>query len=285
MISPTPEEEAEVEASKAPLLDHLIELRRRIIYAVLALALGFIVCFAFSKEIYAFLTEPLARAMIGHPTRHLIYTAVYETFFTYIRVGLFAGLCLSFPVIAAQIWMFIGPGLYKHERHAFLPFLAASPALFIIGAAFVYYVVLPFALKFFLGFETPGSADTPGIELQAKVSDYLDFVTTLIFAFGLTFQMPVLLTLLGKVGIVSSQLLRRVRRYAIVGLTALASIITPPDLFSMICLIVPLVLLYEASIWLVWLIERRREQERAEADGEIAAEADDRTGKDTPDAP
>jgi sec-independent protein translocase protein TatC len=269
MIAPTPEEEAEIESSKAPLLEHLVELRKRLIYALLSFAIAFVICFAFSKEIYAFLTEPMARAMVGHPNKHLIYTAVYETFFTYMKVGLFAGLCLSFPLIAAQIWLFVAPGLYKHEKHAFLPFLAASPALFLVGAAFVYYVMLPFALKFFLGFETPGTANTPGIELQAKVSDYLDFVTTLIFAFGLTFQLPVLLTLLGKVGIVSSHLLRKVRRYAIVAVTALASFITPPDIFSMICLIVPLILLYEVSIWLVWLIEKKRDDERKAEENEV----------------
>lgn len=269
MIAPTPEDEAEVESSKAPLLAHLIELRKRLIYAILSFAIAFVVCFAFSKEIYAFLTEPLAQAMNGHANRHLIYTAVYETFFTYMKVGLFAGLCLSFPLIAAQIWLFVAPGLYRHEKHAFLPFLVASPVLFIAGAAFVYYVMLPFALKFFLGFETPGTATTPGIELQAKVSDYLDFVTTLIFAFGLTFQLPVLLTLLGKVGIVSSHLLRKIRRYAIVGITGLASFITPPDIFSMISLIIPLVLLYEVSIWLVWLIEKKRDDERKQEENEL----------------
>lgn len=276
MIAPTPEEEAEIEASKAPLLSHLVELRKRIIYSLLALAVGFVICFAFSKEIYAFLTEPMARAMAGHPNHRMIYTAVYETFFTYVKVGLFGGICLAFPVIAAQIWLFIGPGLYKHERKAFLPFLAASPALFIAGGAFVYYIMLPYALRFFLGFQTPGTADTPGIELQAKVSDYLDFVTALIAAFGITFQMPVLLTILGKVGIVSSGMLRRSRRYAIVGIAALAMLFTPPDIFSMVSLIVPLVFLYEVSIWLVWLIEKRRKDER---------DAEDDNGDDNPDGP
>jgi len=263
MINPSPDDEADIESTKAPLLEHLVELRKRLVYSLLAFAGCFLVGFYFSKPIYAFLTEPLAHALVGHPNNHLIYTAVYETFFTYVKVGMFAGLCLAFPIIASQIWMFVAPGLYKHERHAFLPFLLASPVLFIAGAGFVFYIMLPFALRFFLGFETPGTANTLGIQLLAKVSDYLDLVTTLIFAFGLTFQMPVLLSLLGRVGIVSAAMLRKFRRYAIVGIFALAAIVTPPDLFSMVSLAIPLTLLYEVSIWCVALIERRRAQEDA----------------------
>jgi sec-independent protein translocase protein TatC len=274
-MRPTDADEAEIEASKAPLLEHLIELRKRIIYSLLALLGGFIICFAFADPIYNFLTAPLAHALAGQPGRHLIYTQVYEKFFTNAKVGLFAGLCLAFPVIAAQIWMFVAPGLYKHERRAFLPFLLASPALFITGAAFVYYVMLPYALKFFLGFETKGSKDALPIEMMAKVSDYFDFVTTLIFAFGLTFQLPVALALLGRVGIVSSDLLRSSRRYAIVGITVLAAIFTPPDIFSMLSLLVPLIFLYEVSIWLVKGIEKKRDKERAEADTEVDAAADE----------
>ena len=266
MNKPSPDDEAEIEASKAPLLDHLMELRKRIVWSLIAFVGGFIICFAFAKPIYAFLTAPLAHALVGHPNDKLVYTAVYEAFFTYAKVGLWAGLCVAFPIIASQVWMFVAPGLYRHERKAFLPFLIASPVLFITGAAFVYYIMLPFALKFFLGFETPGGKNSVPIQLLPKVSDYLDFVTTLIFAFGLTFQMPVLLSLLGRVGIVNAAMLRNVRRYAIVGIFALAAIFTPPDIFSMISLAIPLVVLYEVSILLVAAIEKKRDKERAEAE-------------------
>jgi len=263
VTAPSQADEAAIEATKAPLLDHLIELRKRIVISLIAFVVCFILCFAFARHIYAFLTAPLAHALAGQPNHHLIYTALYETFFTYVKVGMFAGLCLSFPIVASQIWLFIAPGLYRHERRAFLPFLAATPVLFITGAAFVYYVMLPFAIRFFVSYETPGTPGSLGIELQAKVSDYLDFVTTLIFAFGLCFQLPVLLSLLGRVGIITSSQLRSLRRYAILGIVALSAVVTPPDMFSMISLALPLIVLYEISIWCVKLIENSRAREDA----------------------
>ena len=266
MTAPTPADEEAIESTKAPLLDHLIELRKRLVISLVAFAICFILCFAFAKHIYGFLTEPLSHALAGQPNHHLIYTALYETFFTYVKVGMFAGLCLSFPIVAAQLWMFIAPGLYRHERRAFLPFILATPVLFFVGAAFVYYVMLPFAIRFFVGYETPGGHGALGIELQAKVSEYLDLVMTLIFAFGLCFQMPVLLALLGRVGIISSGQLRSMRRYAIVGIFAVAAIMTPPDIFSMLSLAIPLVGLYEISILCVVLIERQRAKDAAARD-------------------
>jgi sec-independent protein translocase protein TatC len=249
MNKPTEDDEAAIDATKAPLMDHLIELRRRLIWSILAFVVAFVICFFFAKPIYAFLTEPLAAALKSEPSRHMIATGLTETFFVYVKVGMFAGLCLAFPFIAAQLWMFVAPGLYRHERNAFLPFLAATPFMFALGFVFVFYVMLPNAIRFFVSFDTLGSNGTLGIELQAKVSEYLDFVMTLIFAFGLCFQLPVLLALLGRVGIV--------------GMTAVAAILTPPDIFSMLSLLVPLIALYEVSVLLVWLIERDRTKKDA----------------------
>lgn len=269
MATPTQDEEAELESSKAPLLEHLVELRNRIIRSVIAFLLCFIVCFYFSKDIYAFLTQPLADALAGQPNRHMIFTALYEAFFTQVKVAMFGAICVAFPYMAYQLWLFIAPGLYKHERRAFWPFLLATPFMFILGAGFVYYLMLPRVIQFFLGYETPGGNGTIAIELQAKVGEYLSFVTTLIFAFGFCFELPVLLVLLGRVGIVTSKGLAGARRYAIVGVFALAAVVTPPDVFSQLSLAIPLVGLYEISILCVKLIERSRA--KAEAEAEAAA--------------
>jgi sec-independent protein translocase protein TatC len=258
MVAPSKEEEAELESSKAPLLEHLVELRNRLIHSMIAFLLAFLLCFFFAKQIYAVLTQPLI-SQLG-PNQTMIYTALYETFFTYVKVGMFGALCLAFPYMAYQLWMFIAPGLYRHERAAFVPFLVATPVMFMIGASFVYFIMLPFAIRFFLSFQTEQ------IQLQARVGEYLSFVMTLIFAFGFCFEMPVLLMLLGRVGIVTSAGLAKVRRYAIVAVFAVAAVVTPPDVFSQLSLAFPMVGLYEMSIWGVWLIERNRaKREAAEA--------------------
>jgi sec-independent protein translocase protein TatC len=261
----TPEDEAALEATRAPLMDHLLELRKRLVYAMSGFAVCFVISFAFSTPIFNFLARPLHAA-----TNHLIYTALPEYFFTQIKIGAFGGLVLGFPVIASQIWMFVAPGLYRQEKRAFLPFLLWTPVLFLMGASFVYFVMLPLAINFFGGYQAVPTANSMGIELEAKVSEYLDLVMTLIIAFGLTFQLPVVLSLLGKVGIVTSQGLKRMRRFAIVGLFGIAAIFTPPDAVSMLSLAVPLVLLYEISIFCVKMIERTRAREEAarrKADG------------------
>ncbi len=258
MTDPSSEDQSAVDATKAPLLDHLIELRKRLIWSLIAFGICAIGCFLGAKYIYAFLTIPLSHAMEGMSNRHLISTGVTEIFFTYMKLGMFGGVCLGFPIIVSQIWMFVAPGLYKHEKKVFARFLLLSPVLFIVGAAFVFLILLPYALPFFLGYQSPGSENTLPIQVEARVSEYLDFVMTLILAFGLTFQLPILMALLGQVGIVQSKQLRDFRRYAIVGIFGVAAIFTPPDPISMLSLAMPLTVLYEAGVIWVKFIEKNR---------------------------
>lgn len=262
MTAPTKEDEAALDATRAPLMEHLIELRKRLIWALVSFAVCFVFCFAVSTPILHFLIKPMQVT-----TNHLIYTALTEVFMTQVKIAMFGGLCLGFPAIAAQLWIFVAPGLYKNEKRAFLPFLLWTPVMFVMGAAFVYYVMLPLAIRFFGSYQMAATGGVMGVELQAKISEYLDLVMTLIFAFGLTFQLPVLLSLLAKVGIVSSKALKDMRRYAYVGLFGIAAVFTPPDAFSMLSLAFPLVALYEVSILSVTMIERGRAREDAARKG------------------
>ncbi|MFZ0693118.1 MAG: twin-arginine translocase subunit TatC [Alphaproteobacteria bacterium] len=250
---------------KMPLLEHIIELRNRLIYAIVAFFVAFAVCYYFADHIFAFLLKPLADAMQNETNPHVIYTNLTELFVTYIKVAAFAALFVSFPIVAAQIWMFVAPGLYKNERGAFLPYLFATPVLFFLGGSLVYYVVMPLAWKFFLSFQTPAGPGGVAIHLEAKANEYLSLVMTFIFAFGLCFQLPILLTLLARVGLVSSAMLASKRRYAIVIIFIAAAFLTPPDVLSMISLALPLLLLYEISLLAVRLVEKRAQQAQRQA--------------------
>lgn len=257
--------DADIESTRAPLIDHLIELRARLIRALLVFVVLFIVCFFFAKGIYNVLLIPYEH--VAGPDAKLIYTSPPEYFFTQVRVAFFAAAFLACPVILAQIYAFVAPGLYKQERRAFAPYLFATPIFFLLGALLVYFVVLPNLLTFFLGMQQAAQPGRAQIELLPRVSEYLSLIMTLIFGFGVVFQLPVVLTLLGRVGLVDTAFLRRQRRYAAVLVFAAAAILTPPDVFSMLALAVPGLLLYELSIISVAFIERRRAEEAAQAAG------------------
>ncbi len=244
------------EHTRRPLLDHLIELRKRLMWSFLALIAGTVFCYFHVQAIYGFLVEPLAHAMGPGSTQRLIYTGLTEAFFTYMKVALFAGGFLTFPIIAMQLWRFVAPGLYVKEKKAFLPFLVATPVLFLAGAATVYYLVMPMACKFFLGFQSNGAETVLPIQLEAKMGEYLDLVMMMIFAFGLCYQLPVLLTLLARAGLITSQTLSSKRKYAIVIIFTVAAVLTPPDVLSQFSLAVPLLALYELSILSVRLTEK-----------------------------
>jgi sec-independent protein translocase protein TatC len=255
--------DADIEATKAPLMDHLIELRSRLIKALLAFIVMFFLCFYFAKDIYNLLVLPFEH--VAGPDARLIYTAPQEYFFTQIKVAIFSAAFLACPVIFAQLYAFVAPGLYRKERHAFAPYLFATPVFFAMGALLVYFVVMPNLLAFFLGMQQAKEPGRAQIELLPRVSEYLSLIMTLIFAFGVTFQLPVVLTLLGRVGIIDSAFLKKQRRYAIVLCFVAAAVLTPPDIFSMLALAVPALILYEASIISVGIIEKKRAEEEAKS--------------------
>ncbi len=253
----------EIEASKAPLLDHLIELRQRLIYSVAAFFVMFILCFSVSKHIYNILLWPFVN-VVGAAQAKAIYTHLLEKFFVDIKVAMFGAAFLAFPVVALQIYKFVAPGLYKNERAAFRPYLIATPLLFVLGAAIVYFIAMPLLVRFSVGFEQVGDSTHATIELLPKVSEYLSLIMTLILGFGICFQLPVVLTLLARAGLIDSNALIAGRRYAFVGIFAVAAVLTPPDAISMIIMALPTCLLYEASIWTVkWVEKRKADTEKA----------------------
>tara|TARA_B100000941_G_scaffold150475_1_gene106619 strand:+ start:224 stop:991 length:768 start_codon:yes stop_codon:yes gene_type:complete len=244
---------------------HLVELRSRLLNSLIFIFIIFIISYIFAEQIYNFLVDPYANAVKdSQGSRRLIFTALHETFITYIKVAFFAAIFLGSPVLLIQIYKFIAPGLYKNEKKAILPYLIFTPVLFLFGGLLVYYLVMPLAIKFFLSFETIGTKTTLPIQLEAKVNEYLSLIMRLIFAFGISFQLPILLNLLARIGVVNSQYLKTRRRYVIVIIFALAAILTPPDPITQVGLAIPLLLLYELSILTVKFTEKKSESENLE---------------------
>ena len=252
------------ENNELGFMSHLTELRKRLINSFIFLLIFFVICYYFSEYIYGFLVEPYAQAVKGEgPERRLIFTALQETFLTYIKVSFFAAFFITCPYILIQVWKFIAPGLYEHEKSAIMPYLVLTPILFILGGMLVYYLVMPLAIKFFLSFESSGINTGLPIQLEAKVNEYLSLVMKLIFAFGLSFQLPVILSLLARIGVVDSKFLKERRKYVIVMIFAAAAILTPPDPITQIGLAVPLLILYELSIFSVKIIESKNKEKNA----------------------
>ncbi|UWP88146.1 twin-arginine translocase subunit TatC [Aliiroseovarius crassostreae] len=290
----------EIQDSAAPLIEHLTELRTRLIHSAIAFIIGMVICFTVWNPIFNFLTEPLCQTMAerGQADCGLILIKLQEGFFVAVSISLFGGLVLSFPYISYQMWRFVAPGLYKNEKAAFLPFMIASPVMFFLGASFAFYVVMPLAFDFFLGFQQSGGVGETdvqaSIDFQGSVQEYLRLTIKFVVAFGLCFQLPVLLTLMGKAGLVSAKGLGEVRKYAVVGILVLAALVTPPDVITQVILFVVVYGLYEISIFLVGRVEKKREEELraqglwfedddeseegdkdADEDGELLAEFDE----------